>query len=67
VGTLRFAEIDAGDGVLEDGGGTLGSVHGAAVAALLQEIQFELEDFEDVALVTGHGSTSASESIFRLP
>jgi hypothetical protein len=59
VRALRVAEIHAGDGVLERGGRLLRGVHGAAVTALLEEIEFELEDFENVAIVTGHGSTSA--------
>jgi len=52
----RLAEIDAGERILENPSGRLGSTHRTSITSLLQEGKFELKNFKNVALVTGHGT-----------
>jgi len=52
----RLAEIDAGERILEDSSGGLGRTNRTSIASLLQEREFELENFQNIALVIGHDS-----------
>jgi hypothetical protein len=48
---LGIIEVDTGKRVLKDGGRPPRSAHRAAIAALFQEVQFELEYFQNVAII----------------
>lgn len=73
MGALRIVEVDAGERVLKDGRGLPRRSHRAPIASLLEEIQFELEDVEDVTLINGHdappravGAVTPAWSVFSV-
>src|SRR5208282_5518598 len=59
----RFGEVEASDRILEAPRGRLGSAHGTSVASLLQECEFELKSFQNVALILGHGMPQTRQSL----
>src|SRR5438552_15459039 len=59
MGPLRIIEIDATGRVLKNGCRSPRSTHRPAVAALLQEIEFELENLQNIALIIRHSTASA--------
>jgi len=56
IRAFRIAEVDAADRILKDGGRLPRRAHRAPVAALFQEVQLELQYFENISLVIGHGT-----------
>jgi hypothetical protein len=60
VGPLRVIEVDAGHRVLKHRSRLPRSAHRPSISAVFEELQLELEDFEDIAFIVGHRLASVS-------
>src|SRR5512142_257803 len=54
MGVLRVAEIQTGKRIFEHRSRLPRGTHGAAIAAMFQEAEFELQHFQQVAIVFRH-------------
>jgi hypothetical protein len=65
---FRIIEIDAGKRVLEKRGRFPWSTYRTSVTTLFEEVEFELQHFEDVSLIIGHGyllQETPSDAVIR--